>query len=92
MVSAVSVLSTTGVYYGVPLVIERDIVVTIDTLMDLFRDYIGDNEIPMDARPIKLMFNPGERRKLAIMAESDEWREGMGPLVVAFDIKRIYGV
>lgn len=72
--------------------IERDVVVTIESVVALFRDYLGDEQIPADARPTRLMYNKNERNKLGVMVESDEWREGMAPLTVKFDIKRVYTV
>lgn len=68
----------------------RDVVVDIDTLLALFRDYCAVEDVPSDARAVKLMLHPLER-KLAIVVDADSWAQDMPPLEVRFDIKRVYG-
>lgn len=70
----------------------RYCVLTIDTLAALLRDYVGGEDIPSDAMPIKLMLNPRERNKIAIEMVSDSWKEGMPALDVKFQIKRVFQV
>ena len=69
----------------------RDVVVDIDTLVALFKDYLSEEDMPRDAVAVKLMLHPTER-KLAIVAESEGWAHGLAPLEVRFDIRRIFGV
>lgn len=71
---------------------ERFVVLTIDTIGELFKDYVGPEELPWDARPVKLMFKPTEQGKMALVMESSYWTEGMPDININFDIKRIYGV
>jgi len=71
----------------------RTIVITIDALMDLLKDYTADlQDIPADAKAVKLMIKPTEQGKFGIVAESDSWVAGLDPLQISFDIKRIHGV
>lgn len=70
----------------------RYIVLTIDTICELLKDYVGGEDIPQDAQPLKLMLNPQEQNKIAIVMDSDTWKEGLPPLDVKFKIKRVFSV
>lgn len=72
---------------------QRTVIVTIDTIMELFKDYCG-GDIPRDCKPIKLLIHPTSR-KLAIEVESNEWPSNLknSPEVgVKFVLKRFFGV
>lgn len=69
----------------------RDVVVSIDDLLAMLKDYVGGEDVPADAQPVRLMLNPQER-KLAIVAESAAWGPGMAPLQVRFDLRRVHAV
>lgn len=70
----------------------RFVVVTIDTIAEIIRDYVADeSDIPADAMPVSMQINP-INKKLAITFVSDNWKEQPAPLAVNFDIKRIYAV
>lgn len=71
---------------------ERHVVVTIDTIAELFKDYLSEADLPTNAVPMKLLFKPGEKGKLALEMFSLDWQDGLPPLAVNFDIKRVYGV
>jgi hypothetical protein len=68
----------------------RMVILTIETICDLFRDYCGMVGFPEDAKPIKLMFNPQER-KLGIVVES-ETKMDKPMEEIKFDIRRVFGV
>jgi hypothetical protein len=68
---------------------ERYIVLTIDTIAELFKDYCDPKDLPDTAIPLKLLYNGTD---LALEMFSEDWPEGLGPLKAHFDIKRIYGV
>jgi hypothetical protein len=71
----------------------RLVIVTIDTLMEIFKAYSGElQDIPTDAKAVKLMFKPTDMGKLKIVAESEGWKEGLPPIQIRFDIKRIHSV
>jgi len=70
----------------------RFIMLTIDTITELIKDYVGLDELPEDARAIKLMFKPTEQGKLAIEMVSDTWQSPQAPINVSFKIKRVYSV
>lgn len=68
----------------------RVVIVTIDTLVEILRDYLGTDEVPTDAKPITLRVNPAEKGKFAIVLE--------GPSIKAdtmsnvhFDLRRVSG-
>jgi hypothetical protein len=66
------------------------VVTTIDSVLGMFKDYTM-GQIPADAVALKLMYNPKEK-KCAIVAESDEWTEGMLPVGIKFHLQRHYSV
>lgn len=70
----------------------RYIMLTIDTITELIKDYVGLEELPEDARAIKMMFKPNESGKLAIEMISDSWTETQTPIDINFKIKRFYGI
>jgi hypothetical protein len=70
----------------------RRVILTIDTIMDIFKDYATENDIPITAMPLKLLFKPTDRGRLAIEAVSDEWAKDLPPLQLNFDLRKIYSV
>lgn len=69
----------------------RRCILTIDSIVALFKDYLTEEDMPTTVVPIKLMVNPKEVGKLAILAESLDWPQDAPPLQIHFDIRRIYG-
>ncbi len=68
----------------------RRVIVDIDAIINLFKDYCGSEDIPPDTMPVKLMIRPTEMGKIGILAESAQWPIGLPPLDVKFQLKRIY--
>lgn len=73
------------------MVKSRLVVISIDSICGLFRDYVGLVGFPQDGKPVKLMLNPQER-KLAVVVESDEWTGPQAPEQVKFEIRRVFSV
>lgn len=71
---------------------ERMLLTSIDTIMELFKDYCSQEDLPDDAMPITLLFNKNEKGRFCIVAVSDDWQQDLPPLEVKFDLKRIYSV
>lgn len=71
---------------------KRMVILPIDTICNLFKDYCGELGFPKDAKPVKFLFKPTEMGKLAIVVESEEFTGPQNPEVVKFDIRRYYGV
>lgn len=70
---------------------KRKIIIPIDSILDLFKSYTAENhEIPTGTLPVTLMIKPQETGKFAIIADSPEWGRDLPPLVVNFDIKRVF--
>jgi hypothetical protein len=67
------------------------IITTIDSVVEMFKDYCGVDEIPPDAQAVKLLFKPTERGRLAIVMESPSWQTG-GQMEVRFEIKRFHPI
>ena len=70
----------------------RMIVVTVETLLEIIRDYLGEDNIPEDATVSKLMVNQSEKGRFAVEFESPTMREGLAPLNVHFDIRRFHAL
>ena len=70
----------------------RYIMLTIDTITELIKDYVGEEELPWDARAVTLKFKANEQGKLGIEMISDTWDKPQAPINVNFRIKRVYGV
>lgn len=70
----------------------RRILVSIDTIAELFRDYLTEEDLPKDAMPIKLMLKPSEAGKLGLLMVSDSIPEGAQPYQIKFDVKKVYSV
>jgi hypothetical protein len=69
----------------------RQVILMIDDVVRLLRDYAGEGEIPEDAQAQKLMVNPSTR-EVAIQVGSDSWTSGMTPLRLSFKNRKVYGV
>ena len=72
--------------------LDRRVLITIDTISELFKDYLTEEDLPADAMPIKLMLKPTEAGKLGILMVSDSFPENAPPYLVKFDIKKVYSV
>ena len=71
---------------------KRKIIVPIDSIMALLKDYTKDTgDIPADTMPLSLMVNPAEKGMFAIQAESPSWKDDT-PIRINFDIKRVYSL
>lgn len=70
----------------------RMVVLTIESILELFKDYIGDGAIPEDGRVVSLLYRPNDKGKLALLVESAEWVPGLEPIQARFDLQRIYTV
>jgi hypothetical protein len=69
----------------------RQVILTIDDVVRLLRDYAGEGEIPEDAAAQRLMLNPSSR-EIAIQAGSGAWTSGLPPLRLSFKNRKLYGV
>ena len=74
---------------------ERMIMTRIDDIIAIFKDYLGEEDMPPDTKPLKLYIKPGVR-KIAILCESASWKPGpTGELIelpVKFSLRRIHPV
>lgn len=69
----------------------REVIITVDTVLALLRDYCGEGEIPQDAKAHKLWANnPQFPGMLGLQVSSPEWSED-ATLMVNFHIKRFHG-
>jgi len=71
---------------------QRFVIVTIDTLSELLKAYVTEEDLPATAQPLKMYMKPDEPGRFAIEFEDLDWKEGLPPLAVNFHIKRMHGV
>ena len=69
----------------------RLVVVGLDDIVRLFKDYVGRVGFPQDAIPTRLMFNSKEKL-VAVEVESEEFTGPQQPERVMFDLQRVYSV
>lgn len=70
----------------------RRVIVSIDDIVSMMRDYCPAEDFPSDVAPLRLMLKPNERGKLAIEAESRFWQHGLPPLQVRFELRRLHSL
>lgn len=70
----------------------RMLIITVDTLLEIIKDYLGEDNVPRDAMVSKLLVKPSEQGRFAIEVVSESMKEGLAPLNVHFDMRRIYSV
>lgn len=70
----------------------RRVILPIDSVGRLLLDYIGNSNIPPDAKPTRLMINPQEQGKLCVVVEHPDIPANAKDIIVYFDLKRIYKV
>ncbi|MBW1723681.1 MAG: hypothetical protein JRJ78_16735 [Deltaproteobacteria bacterium] len=73
--------------------ISRMIIVRIDDIINLFKDYLDESDIPPDTKPLRLFLNPRDK-KIGILCESTKWKpvNETIEIPVQFKLKRIYSV
>lgn len=70
----------------------RQVIVTVESILALLKDYCGEEEIPEDAKVVGFKYKPTELGRFAIVIESPRLKYGVKPIEVRVDNKRIYGV
>lgn len=75
------------------MVIDRMVMVTIDDIVRLLRDYCGTEDIPERSRATSFRFNQSDKQ-LEIMIESPDIPTSEGDRVIQarFDLRQTYGV
>ncbi len=70
----------------------RQVLVTANTLLEIFKNYCGPVDVPGDAKLVQMLIKPTERGRFKFVVESPEIREGQPPLEIRFMLKRVYGL
>lgn len=68
---------------------KRVVWTSIDSLVGILRDYMGEEAIPLDAKPVKLQLHPTSRL-FAVIIEGESIPQDALPLRATFDIKRVF--
>jgi hypothetical protein len=72
------------------MAIRRKVVVPVDTLLAIIKDYTrSTHDIPDDAVPVSLQIKPSEKGMFGLMIQSENFKDD-APIRVNFDIKRVY--
>lgn len=71
---------------------KRMVILTIDTMAELIKDYVGDGVIPRDAKALTLQISPQENGRLALVLDSPNIKPNAPDIFVHFDLKRIFAV
>lgn len=75
--------------------LQRGVILTIDTIMELLKDHVPEEDLPSDSEPLKLFLHP-KQKKIGIVVRSKEWKDLPGTelqeIPVTFKLKRVYGV
>ncbi len=70
----------------------RSVVVTVDTLVEVLKDYLGEENLPADAQAVRLLVNRKEQGKVGLVVASEQLATGLPALQAHFDIRRVYSV
>jgi hypothetical protein len=70
---------------------DRMVIVTVDTLAEILKDYVGEENLPSNAWVTQLLVKPSEQGKFAINFESPDIKPDTPALNVNFGIKRVWG-
>lgn len=68
------------------------VVVTVDTLVEILKDYLGEENVPKDAQVVRLLVRPSEPGKFAIVVDGDSIKYNAPAVVADFQVKRFYGL
>ena len=71
---------------------QRMVIVTVDTLVEILKDYLGEENVPRDATVERLLVKPNEKGKFAFVVESPGIKQGGQAVVADFQLRRVYGV
>jgi hypothetical protein len=65
----------------------RPVLISIDSLVEVLKGYLGSDQLPETAKAVTLRQNPKFKNKLALEVESPEIK-GDAAMEVKFDIRR----
>jgi len=68
----------------------RRIILRVDDILNLFKDYCTEEDIPADARPVAFSIHP-TTKQLSLLIESPNI-QGEAEMEVRFDLRRTYGL
>lgn len=72
---------------------DRKVVITPHTLLEIFKDYLGEDEIPSDAKALSFQYHPQERGKLALLCESARFKPSEEEnKLVSFQLRQIHAL
>lgn len=72
----------------------RLVIITIDSVLALMKDYCGSEQLPEDTWVEKLLMKPTEQGRFGLVVNSEHWpSEACTSVIeVKFDLQRFYGV
>ena len=70
---------------------QRLVIIPIDNVLALLKDYAGLIAVPKDAQVERLLINPQERKK-ALEISTEDWTGLQVPEEIRFDLQRTFMV
>lgn len=70
----------------------RMVIVTVDTLVEVLKDYLGEENVPRDAQVVRMLVKPAEQGKFAIVIDSPSIPYDAPAVTADFQVKRFYSV
>jgi len=68
------------------------IITTVQSVLAVLKDYLGENYIPQNAKVVKFRANPTEKGRFELLCASDQWTGMEEPLQVRVQLKRTFAV
>ncbi len=69
----------------------RMLIMGVDDITRLFKDYVGLVGFPADAEPTRFRIDP-TTHKISLEVSSNEWTHNQSPEEVKFEVKRTFRV
>ena len=69
----------------------RRVVITANTLLNIFRDY-SNGDIPVDCKVVQFLMKPNERGRFAFVIQGPSIKQDAKPINLNFRLKEIFSV
>jgi hypothetical protein len=68
------------------------VITTVQSILAVLKDYLGQEYIPSDATVVKFRANPAEKGRFELLCESEEWTGLEEPIEVRVALKKTFVV
>lgn len=70
----------------------RMVITTVQTILEVLKDYLGENYLPQDTKVVKFRANTSEKGRFELLCESEGWTGLEEPLQVKIHLSRTFAV